>query len=143
MDRDYIRTGRFIHDELRRRASQAVAKIPELWRSDRRIYPTILLWPSTSVRTTDREQFSGVVFCELPEDPALRPQFIAKAVATCDAYGILVTEEVEGAVRSVFETQHGTETWRLPIKDHGGARVLGAAARRTNAESIGVLWQKN
>lgn len=143
MDPDYLRSELFIHDELARRAEQAVSKIPDLWREHKSIYPTLLLWPEDDVRTTTRERFSGVIFSELPLAQADRLIFIEKAVARCGAYAVLVTEQLPEAVRSIFETKHGTETWRLPIKDYGGAQVLGAAARRANAESVGVLWRAN
>lgn len=143
MDLDHIRSGRFIHDELLIRAAQAVAKIPDLWREHKSIYPTMLLWPEDDVKTTTSRRFSGVVFAELPDLQADRMPFIERAVRSCDAYAVLVTEQLDGAVRSIFESKHGTETWRLPLKDYGGAMVLGAAARRTNTESVGVLWHAN
>lgn len=134
---------RFIHDELVRRAEHAVAKIPDMWRMDRRIYATILLWPTDEVRTTNGGKFTGTIFAELPNftDATARSTYLQKAAEQCGAYALLVTEQLQDAVRSIFESTHGTVTWRLPIKDYGGAKVLGAAARRTNAESLGVLWR--
>lgn len=114
-----------------------------MWRADRRVYSTILLWPTDEVRTTTGGKFTGTIFAELPDfaDATARLIYLKKAAEQCDAYALLVTEQLPEAVRSIFETKHGTVTWRLPIKDYGGAKVLGAAARRANAESLGVLWQ--
>ncbi len=143
MDKEYYASERFIHDELQRRAAQSVAKIPDLWRDAKRIFPTLLLWPTDAVPTTAGDKFSGVVLVELPDSLADRLSAVRKATKDCGAYAVLVVEEVGDAVRAIFETQHGTETWRLPIKDHGGVRVLGAAVKRSNVESIGVLWKAN
>jgi len=143
MDQEHIRSGRFIHDVLLRRAEDAVNKIPELWREDKRIHPVLLLWPTTDVKAQRGERHSGVVFSELPISEAERLPYIKKAVEGCNAYAVLVVEEVPGAVRAIFESEHGTETWRLPIKDHGGVRVLGVAARSSNTESVGVRWHDN
>lgn len=143
MDQEHIRNGRFIHAELLRRAAQAVARIPETWKESKRIFPVILLWPTTQVKAQHGEWHTGVIFDTLPEEVEARPVHIKQVIAKCDAYAVLVVEEVEGAVRAIFESEHGTETWRLPIKDHGGVRVLGAAARSSNTESIGVRWHAN
>lgn len=136
----------FIHEELVRRAHRAISAIPKMWKKDRRIHSTILLWPADHVRTTTGERFSGVVFSELPseeESGIQRKVYIERAVASCGAYAVLVTEQLEDCVRAIFESEHGTETWRLPIKNYGGTKVLGAAARRSNAEAVGVLWHAN
>lgn len=131
----------FIHEELLRRATHSVNKIPDLWRTDHAIYPTILLWPENSVQTTSGTPFSGVVFSELPD--VARSEYIARVVSQVGAYAVLVTEELSDCVRCVFETKHGTASWRLPIKYHGDVRVLGAAVKQTNSESVGVLWRAN
>jgi len=145
MDKAYYTSEKFIHDELLRRAERSVSAIPELWKKDQKIHSSLLLWPNDSVRTTTGDRFSGIVFAEIPAsvDAADKLRFIKKATEQVEAYALLLVEEVGDCVRCVFESMHGTETWRLPIKDHGGVRVLGVAARRTNAESIGVLWQAN
>ncbi len=143
MDLEHIRNGRFIHVELLRRAEHSVAKIPDLWRDSKRIYPTLLMWPTDEVKLKTGGSHTGLVFAEIPEEQTDRQAYIKRAVDLCGAYALLVVEEVEGAVRAIFESEHGTETWRLPIKDHGGVRVLGVAARSTNTESIGVLWHAN
>jgi hypothetical protein len=143
MDQEHIRSGRFIHDELLLRAEQAVDRLPLTWRDTKHIHAVLLLWPTMSVKAQKGERHSGVVYAELPLDPADRPKFIRQAVAGCEAYAILVVEEIAGAVRAIFESAHGTVTWRLPIKDHGGTRVLGVAAKSSNTESVGVLWRAN
>lgn len=143
MDKEYIQSERFIHNELLARAATTVWRIPELWKEQKRIFPIILLWPTAQVKAQKGEWHTGVVFDTLPEEAAQRPAHIKQAAKKCNAYAVLVVEEVEGAVRAIFESEHGTETWRLPIKDHGGVRVLGIAARSSNTESVGVLWHDN
>lgn len=143
MDRNYIASERFIHDELLRRAEGGVSKIPDLWRTDKRIYPTILLWPSDTVRATDGTRFSGLIFRELSTDPAVRLSEIKVAKEKCDAYAVLLTEQLETDVRSIFESMHGTRTWRYPIRNHGDVQILGRPSIRDNAESVGVLWTAN
>ncbi len=143
MDKDYIRSERFIHDELLLRCVPLVAKVRELWRRNKRIYPTILLWPTDSVKTTAGEKFTGVVFDALKEEGAARREEIQRAAAACGAYAVLITEQLETDVRMVFESVHGSRTWRLPIKEHGDVQVLGQATVRDDAESVGVLWFTN
>lgn len=134
---------RFIHDELVARCMNAVHQMKELWRGFKRIHPTLLIWPADSVRTTLKERFSGVIFTELPEDPAERRAAIINAAKRCDAYGLLLTEQLEHDVRLIFESESGTMTWRFPIKNHGDVQVLGAPVSKVNTESIGIRWRAN
>lgn len=143
MDTEYIRSERFIHDELVSRCQNVVKQVQGLWRGFKEIHPTLLLWPTTGVRTTTNEKFSGVVFTELPDDPAARRAVIVDAAKRCDAYGLLLTEQLEHDVRLILETIHGTRTWRFPIKNHGDVQVLGAPVVSDNAESIGIRWNAN
>lgn len=92
------------------------------------------------METLNGAPFSGAVFSDLPTDPALRKERVKNAVTQTGAYALLVAEQLEGEVRAIFESQHGSRTWRLPLKDHGDVRVLGTPVVRDNAESIGVLW---
>lgn len=142
MEPDIRRPRHFIHNELLRRATAAVDRIPELWRTDGHIQACLLLWPEDSVRTADGGEHSGLIFAELPGEET-RKAFVQKASERCGAYAVLVVEQLPDCVRAIFESTHGTETWRLPLKDHGGVKILGAAVRKSNTESVGVLWHAN
>ncbi len=143
METEYLRSGRFIHDELATRCLNVIRQIHELWKEYRQVYPTLLLWPMDGVKATTKERFSGVVFTELPDDPPLRRAKIVEAAKQCNAYGLLLTEQLEHEVRVILETPHGTRTWRIPIKNHGDVQVLGTPIVRDNTESIGIRWGAN
>ena len=143
VDKEYIQSGRFIHDELLRRCEPLTAKVIQQFRRDKTIRPTLLLWPTDSVKASDGNLFSGVLFTELPESGDARKKEIRDAIIRSNAFAALVTEQVDNTVRLIFESEHGTRTWRLPIRDYGGVQVLERTAPRDNAESIGVLWQAN
>jgi hypothetical protein len=143
VSKEYILSERFIHDELRRRCEAALPTLYNHWRKDRRIYPYLLMWPNDTVRTRSGDSFNGVVFTELSMDATERKEQVKRAAGECNAYGLMLTEQLEDAVRVIFETEHGTRTWRLPINDHGDVQVLGAPVVKDNAESIGVLWTAN
>lgn len=118
-------------------------QVIRMFRKDRRVYPTLLIWPADAVKAIDGSPFSGVVFTELSEDPDVRKEEIKTAMMRSLAFAALVTEQLETDVRMIFESGHGTRTWRLPIKNHGDIQILGRAVQRDNAESIGVLWTAN
>ena len=143
MDQEYIRSGRFIHDELLRRCIGLPDSVRQLFRRSKRIYPSILIWPTDTVQAMDGSRFSGVVFSELSLEPAARRLEIRDSILRTLAFAAAVTEQLDDCVRILFESGHGTRTWRLPIKDHGGVQVLGPAEQRDNAESIGILWRAN
>lgn len=143
MDKEYIQSGRFIHDELLRRCESLTDKAIFLFRRDKKIHPTLLIWPADSVRSTDGDFFSGVIFSELSEDEATRRQELRDSILRTAAFAALLTEQRSDAVRIIFESGYGTRTWRLPIRNYGGVQVLERLAPRDNAESIGVLWAAN
>lgn len=140
MDPEYIRSERFIHDELQRRCENVVRLVPDTWRTDRRIYPTLLLWPQDSVQTSTGGEFSGVLFTELPDEPVARKEAVKAAASNCSAYALLLTEQLDDAVRLIFETVNGTRTWRFPIQRRGDTQVLGRPVFEDNVESIGLRW---
>lgn len=113
------------------------------FRRDKHILPTLLIWPADTVRTTDGDVFSGVVFTELSSNVETRRREIKDSVLRTAAFAALVTEQLHDAVRMIFESGHGTRTWRLPIRDYGGVQVLERTPPRDNVESIGVLWSAN
>lgn len=143
MEQEYIQTGRFIHDELLRRCEPLTAKVIQMFRRDKFIHPTLLIWPADTVKTIDGDFFSGVIFTELSQHAESRKLEIKNAILRTAAFAALVTEQVDEDIRMIFESGHGTRTWRLPIKDYGGVQVLERTPPRDNTESIGVLWTAN
>lgn len=132
-----------MHNVLLLRCQAAVHRVQDNWRHKQGIEPVILLWPNTSVRTDDGTDFSGVLFDTLPSTPENRKGAIQSKVARCDAFAVLAVEELDNAVRLLFESRCGTRSWRLPIKRQGDLKVLGQPEHRDNAEAIGVLWLAN
>lgn len=143
VDKDYITSERFIHDELMRRCQAAVKQVYTFWKQHRKVHPTLLLWPGDSLRIPGNPEFTGVVFLALPELVEERPAAIIAAAKRCSAYGMLMTEQLETDIRLLFESAHGTRTWRIPIKRHGDIRVLGPPSMKDNTESIGIKWRAN
>lgn len=143
MDKEYFASGRHIHDELCKRCLPAVNSLYDAWRTDKRIHTSLLLWPSESVRNQHGDPFSGVIFHAIDGSVGTRVAEVTRAAKACDAYALLLVEQLDDAVRAIFESEHGTRTWRLPIKNHGDVQVLGRPIVRDNAESIGVRWTAN
>lgn len=110
-----------------------------MWRESKRIHPSLLIWVKDAVKTTDGADFTGVVFTPLPEATGERWGAIANAVEKCGGFAILVTEQLDDRVRMIFESPHGTRTWSIPIKDHGGVQVLGVPTTADDVELVGVL----
>lgn len=113
------------------------------FRRDKLIMPTLLIWPADTVKSLDGNMFSGVIFTELSADETVRKQEVKDSILRTAAFAALVTEQLSDAVRMIFESGHGTRTWRLPIKNHGNVQVLERMPPRDNTESLGVLWKAN
>ena len=113
------------------------------FRRDKFILPTLLIWPADSVKSLDGNLFTGVIFTELSTDNVVRRQEIKDSILRTAAFAALATEQLPDAVRMIFESGHGTRTWRLPIRNHGNVQVLERTPPRDNIESLGVLWKAN
>jgi hypothetical protein len=138
---EYITSERFIHDELLRRSAATIDKLYDLWSRDRRIDPTVLAWPAERVKTDDGHHHAGVVFCRLPDEVQARPAQLRDLIKRVRPYALLLVEQRKGMVKAIFESMHGARCWTLPVKNHGGVRILGEAAQEDDRECIGLLWR--
>lgn len=86
---------------------------------------------------------ASLVTVELPADASQRRSKILEAAKACNAYALLLTEQLEDSVRMLLESEVGTRAWRFPIKRHGDVCVLAQPDYKDNAESIGVRWAAN
>jgi hypothetical protein len=130
------------HVVLLKTAVSLIPTVFDLWREHKSIEPTLLLWPAHEV-TTIEGKTATLVTVDLPKDTGQRRAKIVEAAHACDAYGLLLTEQLEDAVRMILESGQGTRTWRFPIKKHGDVSILGQPSYRDNTESIGVRWKAN
>jgi hypothetical protein len=130
------------HSRLLELAARVIPTVLDLWREHKSIEPTLLLWPTRVITARTGEPVT-LVTVDLPTDAAQRRPKILEAAKACDAYGLLLTEQLEDSVRMILESKHGTRTWRFPIKRHGDVCILGQPSYRDNSESIGVRWQAN
>ena len=142
MDLDYFASELFIHDELRRRAELGLPSIFESWKADSRLTPFLISWPSRSVDTDDGKKVADQFFMDLPEERARWSKIFVAVAERTNPYALLVAEEREGEVVIVFESMHGSRSWRYPINDHGGTRVLGTRSTQDDVDSIGLLWRQ-
>lgn len=131
---------RFIHDELLRRAEKGLPGIHQAWRVKQHIDPFIISWPSKHLKGDDGSIITDSVLVELPEDRKRWRPHLLRTVHRTKPYALLLAEELDDCVMVTFESGHGTRSWRWPIKDHGGMRVLGNVTQRDDVDSIGILW---
>lgn len=142
MPKDYNPNALSLHDVLLLKAANVIPVVFSVWKECHRIDPILLLWPLQDVVTTTGDTAS-LVAVDLPIDKVQRKAKIKEAALACDAYGLLLTEQLEDSVRMILESEQGTRTWRFPIKPHGDISVLGPPSCRDNAESIGIRWTAN
>lgn len=136
---EYFTSERFIHDDLVLEAEMGLGSLYETWAMQSRIEPFLLVWPAHPVEYRGRKTEDVVPF-DLPEDRGTWHTELRRRVHEASAYGILLAEQHDDVIVVIFESQHGTKSWRIPIKDHGDVRVLGDPVELTDTDSIGVLW---
>jgi len=86
---------------------------------------------------------ASLVTVELPLEAGQRRDKILEAAKACNAYALLLTEQLEDSVRMLLESEVGTRSWRFPVKRHGDVYVLDQPGYKDNTESIGVRWKAN
>lgn len=131
---------RFIHDELLRRATAAMGSIKEAWRRMQKIEPFLISWPAEHLEADDGSIITHQVLTELPVNKKERGALMLQAIERTCPYAILLAEEREDLVVVIFESSHGTHSWRYPIKNHGNVRILGKPKERDDVDCVGILW---
>ena len=140
---EYMVSERFIHDELVRRAGTVVTRLPKMWIRDGHIQPSMLLWPSDTVKTDDGKEVEDLIYGKMPEEKSERMAFLRQSIQRAGPYALLVVEQRPTAVVALFESPHGARAWTLPIERHGDHRVLGKPEVQDDGECLGILWRSN
>lgn len=138
-DGAYITSERFIHDDLVVEAAMGLCSLYETWATQSRIDPFILVWPSEPIEYHGHKTAAAVPF-DLPERREQWSSEVRTLAQKYRAYGLLLVEQLSTEVLVIFESSHGTKSWRLPIKDHGDVKTLGGPTELTDTDSIGILW---
>ncbi len=131
---------RFIHDELLRRAETGLPGIRDAWKRFGKLDPFLISWPSEHVKCDDGTVVTDFFTLDLPSDRGRWSSLIVQTIEKTKPYALLLAEETKSHVSVIFESVHGTRSWRFPIKKHGDARVLGSPTSRDDVDRIGVLW---
>jgi hypothetical protein len=141
---NYIRSEQFIHDDLVKRAEDIVKTVRELWRTQRKIEPYVVTWPSEDIKADDGAVVTHAVLCPIPVefDASRRMQALQQIVERTKAYGLLFVEQREHAISILFETHRGARSWSIPLAWHGDVQVPGQTEAKNNGECVGLLWRK-
>lgn len=141
---NYIRSERFIHDDLLKKAEDIVVTVRDLWRTQRKVEPYVVAWPGENIRADDGEIITHAVLCPIPMefDRARRMQALQQVVERTKAYGLLFVEQKENSILVLFETRHGARSWCIPLTWHGDIQVPGQAEVKNNGECVGLLWRE-
>jgi len=129
-----------MYRELCKQAEDGQQSIPELWSNNRRIRPHLLLWPSEAVKFRGQLTEDVLPF-DMPGDRSEWPELLLDRVLDSKACALLLVEQREQAVVAIFESPRGTTSWHYPIKDHGDLKILGPPVKKTDVESVGLLWR--
>jgi hypothetical protein len=141
---NYIRSERFIHDDLVKKAEDIVVTVRNLWRTQRQVDPYVVTWPGEDIKADDGEVITHAVLCPIPAefDRARRMQALQQIVERTKAYGLLFVEQKENSILVLFETRHGARSWCIPLAWHGDVQVPGQAEVKNNSECVGLLWRE-
>lgn len=114
-----------------------------MWSRDRHIGPVALSWPAEKLTLEDGTEYDRVVVCPLPAKEEERPARLRLLIERTNPYALLLVEQRKGSVKAIFESQHGARCWTLPIRDHGGVKILGDMAHEDDKECLGLLWRRD
>jgi hypothetical protein len=137
--REYITSERFIHDGLLKDGDFLVKRIFALWKKDRRLTPSLILWPSHAIEADSGAHIEDIISVNLPPEEDHK-EIIKAAVDRTSAYAFFYVREQEGMVKALLESPHETRSWSIPIKRSADVRVLGKIASQDDKDCLGVLW---
>jgi hypothetical protein len=142
-DLEYIKSERFIHDDLAKRCGIIAEEVRDTWRKEFALDSYAISWPSETVKDDAGIGITDVVLMPIPErfsqtevSDALR-----RMVKRTKAYGIALIERRGNELRVLFETHHGARAWLMKLERHGDVLVPGETQVHDNVECLGLLWQ--
>jgi hypothetical protein len=139
-DREYYKSERFIWDDLRVKVALGIPGIYKAWKIKGSIEPFVTAWPGEVILDDNNIPLEGECVLDLPSNKSSWSSTILSFVKRTKAYALLLTEQLEGEVRVILESHHGTRSWSLPIHVSGDVRVLGTAVVKDDTHRIGILW---
>ncbi len=141
---EYISSEWLIHDILVRKTQRMVDKFRQLWSKGQRVRKACFFtWPAESIKDDNGKDLVEICIAALPDDPAEWAKDMKEMVVRTKAYALVLMEPEAKCVKFIFESQHGTRTWVIPIQRRGDVDVLGPETYEDNVQSVGLLWRKN
>lgn len=138
--REYIVSERFIHDGLLKDGDFLVKRLYKLWKRDRRIEPSVLMWPSHELTADDGGKIDRLIAMTLPPEIEEHKSQLRAAVDRVSAYAFFIVRREGSEVKALLETPHGTRSWTIPIQRSADVELLGAATVRDDKDWFGLLW---
>jgi hypothetical protein len=136
----YYTSERFIHDDIVKDARGGIPSLYKSWAKLGRIRPFVIAWPAEEVIWHGVPTEWAVAF-DAPRDPGRQKVFLKKVQERAAAYAILLWEQRAQAVVGILESGHGTNSWHIPILDHGNVKVLGTPEEKTDVDHLGLSWK--
>jgi len=139
VDIDYIKSERFIHDDLIKSCQAVVDRAKTLWKDGEKMTSYAIAWPARTIKTDDGKSLEGAIIMTMPPKKDWKPA-LSQLVERTAAYGLLLLEVEEDKIVARFETVHGARSWTVPIERHGDRLALGDQRVNDNKDHIGLLW---
>jgi len=136
-----LKNEEFIWKDLIFRAKHAVDHVKQVWRKEHDYPRMIFSWPSEHLKTKGGTVITHLVSFAIPDEMETFKAAVELATKT-KAYGLLLVDKVDGNLKVVLESRHGTRCWTMPIRRHGDVTVLERGRASENTECIGVLWRR-
>jgi hypothetical protein len=131
------------HNDLALYAEVNLPKIYATWKKSMRVDPFLLSWPSELVYDVNGVPLENVCYLDLPQDKNQWRKMMHEALKLTSPKALLLLEQNDKDVKLILETPAGSTSWVIPIERHGDICVLGKAAKKTDTDSIGLLWRPN
>jgi hypothetical protein len=137
---DYIKSERFIWDSLRTTAAASIPGLYKAWKQAGKIEPFVMAWPGETILDDNGLRLEGVCMLDLPTNKSSWSSTLRHLTERTKAYALLLTEQLEGEVRVILESHHGTRSWSIPVHVSGDIKVLGTPSFKDDTHRIGILW---
>ncbi len=137
----YFTSGRFIHEDLAKKAAQLAEEARQVWKVAQKLEGHVVSWPSSTLVDDDGVAISHAVLMRVPSDFTQEQLLEAtrRLVTRINAYGVALVLHAGQALRVLFETRHGALAWTIPLERHGDLLVPGET-QQEETQGLGLLY---
>ena len=132
---------KLVLESVLRQVRRMLPELEKWFAAEQRIPDFLITWPSQPVVGDDGSIIDNLCLMPFLETASeeVKKKAIKNAALKTKAYAVLVCRSLKEKMWLVFETEHGTHSWDIPIVRSGDVRLLSKAVEHEGRDKLNVL----